>query len=252
MKAVAKYGYKITLKNGYTFDRRESYFKAYIHHFYELKKHAVGVMRFICKLQLNGIYGYFGRGLDLLKCQIVTTRELKEYLSSRIIHNLIRVTKDIYILLLSNLNHKNLDELNITTDNSNNSQFTSKTKSKVAIAAAVTANARIHMIDLKMKLYELGINVYYSDTDSVFTEKPIPKHFISKELGDLKDELNGGVIAKVYFLGIKQYGYIVNNVDGTTTTKSVFAGVSPNSLTFDEVVDLANGKTLTKIRDIKF
>lgn len=54
-----------------------------------------------------------------------------------------------------------------------------------------------------MLLIKLGIKLYYTDTDSFFVDKELPEYLIGKELGQLKDELNGGVIKKAYFLGIK-------------------------------------------------
>jgi hypothetical protein len=78
-----------------------------------------------------------------------------------------------------------------------------------------------------MLLIKLGIKLYYTDTDSIFTDKELPEYLIGKALGQLKDELNGGVIKKAYFLGIKKYGYIDNN----DKTHSTFSGIERNSLT---------------------
>jgi DNA polymerase elongation subunit (family B) len=71
--------------------------------------------------------------------------------------------------------------------------------------------ARIEMMELKMLLIKLGIKLYYTDTDSIFVDNEIPNSLVGKELGQLKDELNGGIIKKAYFLGIKKYGYIDEN-----------------------------------------
>jgi hypothetical protein len=53
--------------------------------------------------------------------------------------------------------------------------------------------------------------VIYTDTDSIFTTNKLPDNLIGKELGLMKDELNGNVIEKAYFFGIKQYGYTYRN-----------------------------------------
>ena len=71
-----------------------------------------------------------------------------------------------------------------------------KVKSNVAIAAAVTSYARIEMMKLKMLLIKLGIKLFYTDTDSIFVDKELPNYLIGKEIGQLKDELDGGVIKK--------------------------------------------------------
>jgi hypothetical protein len=125
-------------------------------------------------------------------------------------------------------------------------------KSNVAIASAITSYARIHMIILKIYLHSLGINIYYSDTDSLFTDKPIPSHLIGKDLGLLKDEMNGMIIKEAYFLGIKQYGYWFNNDNNIKIEKSIFSGVKRNSLKFSEIIDLFNNKTITKNTNVRF
>jgi len=44
------------------------------------------------------------------------------------------------------------------------------------------------MAKLKILFKELWITILYSDTDSFYTDKPIPYHLIGKELGKLKLE----------------------------------------------------------------
>jgi hypothetical protein len=100
-------------------------------------------------------------------------------------------------------------------------------KSHVGIAAAVTAYARIEMLELKMLLIKLGIKLYYTDTDSIFVDKELPSYLVGTDLGQLKDELKGGYINKAYFLGIKKYGYLDNN----NIVHSVFSGIERNTLT---------------------
>ena len=40
---------------------------------------------------------------------------------------------------------------------------------------------------------------YYSDTDSIFISGKLPDIEIGYELGQMKDELNGGIITKAIF-----------------------------------------------------
>jgi len=62
---------------------------------------------------------------------------------------------------------------------------------------------------IKIKTYCLNnrIKIYYTDTDSIFLDKPLPSKFIGDDIGLYKDEMNGIPIEEAYFLGIKQYGY---------------------------------------------
>jgi hypothetical protein len=56
----------------------------------------------------------------------------------------------------------------------------------ISIASAITAYARIHMSQFKNNP---NFNLYYSDTDSIYINKPLPAEFISStELGKLKLE----------------------------------------------------------------
>lgn len=117
--------------------------------------------------------------------------------------------------------------------------------SNVALAAAVTAYARIAMIPIK-----IDPNTLYTDTDSAFTTKMIDSELLGAELGQYKDELKGNIIREAYFLGPKKYGYYINIVDesGNVIRKeySVFSGVPRNSLTFEEVKTIYNGEIITK------
>lgn len=58
--------------------------------------------------------------------------------------------------------------------------------------------------------FKLLPGVVYTDTDSLFSTIPLPKEFIGKDLGMMKDELKGVKITEGIFLGIKQYGYRYN------------------------------------------
>lgn len=140
----------------------------------------------------------------------------------------------MYTLIIStNINKDLLVQLNNTfsTDFSLTSDF-KVVKNNVAIASAITAYARIHMMP-----YKLDPTCAYSDTDSVFTKDSLGIIETGKELGKFKDELDGVLIENGTFLGIKQYGYkfLHNN---QTVEKSVFAvptgRVTRNSLTYQQ------------------
>ncbi len=49
----------------------------------------------------------------------------------------------------------------------------------------------------------------------------------------MKDEMNGILIDRAYFLGIKQYAFQYTNAEGITITKSVFSGVPKFCLSFN-------------------
>jgi hypothetical protein len=73
----------------------------------------------------------------------------------------------------------------------------------------------------------------------------IDTSLLGLELGQFKDELKGQIISEGLFLAPKQYGYYINE-NGIRKEFSVFSGVPRNSLTFQEVMDIFNGKIISK------
>src|ERR1700753_2047068 len=125
--------------------------------------------------------------------------------------------------------------------------FTNPIMSNVALSAAVTAYARIAMIP-----YKINPNTLYTDTDSAFISESINSNLIGTDLGLMKDELNGNTINEAYFVGPKKYGYYLINELGIKKEYSVFSGVPRNSLSFNEVKDIFEGKIITKTISDRF
>jgi hypothetical protein len=87
----------------------------------------------------------------------------------------------------------------------------------IAIAAAITAYSRIHMTQFKNNP---KINLYYTDTDSIYTDSKLDDYFIdSKVLGKLKLEY---ICKRAIFLTPKVYcletisGELIYKVKGLT------------------------------------
>lgn len=166
-------------------------------------------------MHLNQLYGYFGRKLDLIETINVLNTEISLYAATRVIKTIIRINDKISTLLLhSNINKDLIKKLNTQLNLNLKSKF-NIVKTNVAIAAAVTAYARIHMIPFK-----IHSATAYTDTDSIFTQEALPNHLIGKELGLMKDELDGKVVLEAYFLGIKQYGYKYLDSNNQTIERS--------------------------------
>ena len=241
LKAVEKLGYKITLIKGYEFSQA-NLFTNYVHSFYEIKKHSTGVERDMAKLQLNNLYGYFGRKQINILTENIKNENINLYLLTRIIKGISPVNDEYStILTYTNFNYEMLDKLNNEL-HSEIKGFQTLIKSNVALAAAVTSYSRIHMIPFKTHPDTL-----YTDTDSIFTTKAIDLSLIGLELGEMKDELKGKVIHEAYFLGPKKYGYYINDtITGIKKEFSVFSGVPRNSLTFEEVKAIFEGVIISK------
>jgi len=188
LKAVAKLGYQFKLGQAYEFSS-EVLFKDYVDYFYNIKKVTTGPKRFIAKMMLNNLYGIFGRSLVGLKPLIIEQQDVAPFITlmrSKALTNI----NDKYAMILTDesTNTDNLLRLDSNYFLESSSSMKIPVKANVAIAAAVTAYARIHMMDLK-----LNYDVCYSDTDSIFTTHPLgpwqPDHLIGPGLGQLKDEL---------------------------------------------------------------
>jgi hypothetical protein len=52
----------------------------------------------------------------------------------------------------------------------------------------------------------------------------------------MKEELNGLTFKEAYFLGIKKYGYQILDLNNNLVTKTVFAGISSDSFSFEEII----------------
>jgi hypothetical protein len=246
LKALAKLGYKITLIKGYEHERIKDLFNGFINHFYEIKKNAKGAERALAKLIMNSSYGNFGRKSDLLVTKNVKNEDLDDYVVSSFIQTIIKINDEYSTILMKrNLPTDIIDALKINLER-DFENYESPVNNNVAIASAITSYARIYMMD-----YKLSDSVIYTDTDSVIMTNEIDLSLIGPELGQMKDELDGGFMNEIFVLGIKQYGYHYNN-QGSRINCSVFAGAPRNSINFDEFLQLSQGVTLHRELPARF
>jgi hypothetical protein len=92
------------------------------------------------------------------------------------------------------------DSFLIQLKKSENIEENSTHNINVGIAAAITAYSRIYMSQFKNNP---DFNLYYSDTDSAYIDKPLPDHLVhSKALGKMKLE---NTCNKSIFLAPKVY-----------------------------------------------
>lgn len=231
-------GYKFDILEAHAYSQ-EYIFKDFVEHFFKIKKESIGADRYLAKLTLNSLYGMFGRKLDVNEVYVVNGHGLLA-LTTRIIRNIIRLEDSRYLVsVASNLNFNILKKLNSVLE-TNLTTMAIPVNSNVAIASAVTAYGRITMMK-----YKLDPAVVYSDTDSIFTTNPKPfSDKLTDELGDFKDEMNGLIISKAIFLGIKQYAYQYLTQDNNVITRTVFSGVLRDSLTYEQFELLLSGGDL--------
>ena len=87
-----------------------------------------------------------------------------------------------------------------------------------------------------LNLFYIVITIY-SDTDSIFTTKKLDDKYIGTGLGLMKDELTGNRISEMLVLDCKQYGYYYFD-KGNKIENSVWAGITRNSLSFKDLLNL--------------
>lgn len=115
--------------------------------------------------------------------------------------------------------------------------------SSIALASAITAYAQIEM----MKYKNMPDNImYYSDTDSLLMEKPLPPEVIDKDkLGYFKLE---HIIKEGYFIAPKFYAY--TTIEGETLIKT--RGLDSNSICYEDFEKLSNGHNVTLTTNISY
>ena len=178
------FGYKFEILWGYLFEK-QNIFKNYVELLHNLRKtyQSDDPMNFIAKILLNSLYGRFGMDDNFDNITIIHKDFLSDF-EDRFLDFIVNRVEvgDYWIIFYSNVN---------TSADRNVS---------VAISAAITAYSRVHMSQFKNNP---KINLYYTDTDSIYTDSYIDESFIhNKELGKLKLE---NVSTDAIFLGPKMY-----------------------------------------------
>lgn len=228
-KLAMDFGYKIKVIEGYTFEK-EVVFDKYAQDMFDIKQShdSSHPMYLISKLLLNSLYGKFGMTVDLFKHAIVDNSNLSDILSRDYVENVIDLDNGESLISIKPVRNEYNDQtiLNVS----------------IGIAASITAYSRIHMSQF---LQSKDYNVYYTDTDSIVTDKALRDSFIGKGLGQLKLEYN---IAKGVFLAPKVYS-IINDL-GKVVTK--VKGLKDPNIPFDLFESLLYKNSSTLIKNEKW
>lgn len=194
MDNALKYGYKFEILWGYKF-KSKNIFKNYIDCLYELrlKFDKSNPLNLVAKLLLNSLYGRFG--MDDSFSDITIFDNFKEFKTWFEIHN-------EEVIDFSELGKKILVQYR-SEDKDQQTELLGTLEThnvSIGIASAITAYARIHMSQFKNNPNYI---LYYSDTDSIYIDRPLPKSLVnSKILGRMKLE---NVLNKAIFLAPKMY-----------------------------------------------
>ena len=184
-----KYGYKLNILCGYTFERK-IIFKDYVNNLYSLRQQfpKTDPLNYIAKILLNSLYGRFGMDDNFAEVNIIHKDYITDF-ENKFFDLISSKTELEDYYLISIKNSEKIEEDENSTHNTN-----------VAIASAITAYSRIYMSQFKNNP---KINLYYTDTDSIYTDSELDESLISEtSLGKLKLE---NVCNKTIFLSPKVY-----------------------------------------------
>lgn len=192
----------------YIFDDFVEYFNTY--------RKKGGVYKILGKLIINSLYGKMGSGIKNTEYQIAKTeQELNEIATKQ---DIIRIDELNTIFII---------------------EVRSKTKKKginVGLAAAVTAKARVRLVNAMINIEKNGGRMLYCDTDSLFIEF---KGKVDNSLSNWKEE--NSVYDEAIFALPKTYA--LRKGDKTITR---IKGIPKSSINFDLFKDkFINGDYLT-------
>lgn len=182
-------------------------FKDYISHLFEERKKATEakdeIKKFWLKLLMNSLYGKFGQK-QFDRVSYLTSSQLHEFLIGEDIRK--GIDQDISVgdslmKRLSVLDDNILGEPFFQINQTKEENF-SYIGSLIFISSFIASRARIQLVQ---GMYYCGLaNVFYFDTDSLFTKSPIRQQMvIGDNLGQWKCEEDD--IVEAYFLAPKVY-----------------------------------------------
>jgi DNA polymerase type B, organellar and viral len=247
VKLAISYGYNIKVLYGYKFDKSSNVFSSFIKKFFAVKAGLsdINMDRTTAKLILNSMYGRLGMKPYQDNVEIVDSSKALEILSKFNVKEQYNLTDNLEFIRYENepitgfLELYGKDEyLNFILDlDSKNISVNQSLPSAIAI----TAYARMYMFKVIYRLLELGIEVYYMDTDSIVVNKRIPEELIGNKLGlfKLEHEIEHG-----YFISPKLYSLKLTN--GETIVKAKGIG---NKLEFNQFETLIKNQGIIKAQE---
>lgn len=189
------------------------------------------------KIFMNSLYGKFGQK-QFEKINILHYSQLQEFLMEFSDDN---ITPNEFIEKKKTNFVKNINIF--SNDNPSEPFFSVKTfcdntlnfiGSLIFISSYIASWARLNLI---MGMVDIGFDhIFYFDTDSIFTNKPLDKRFLGNALGQWKCEEND--ISEAFFLAPKVYAFKTKSGGITLHCK----GIPTKLLKWDDFIELYNKK----------
>jgi len=217
MVNAMKFGYEFEILRGYQFEPGNNIFTDYVETLFNLRTNypKTNPLNYIGKLLLNSLYGKFGMRNEITDVKVFDC-------SNPVNQDAFNQTFTLWAESIKD--HLTINNYQILVRNklhsykyNDDDETYHGMDTNIAIASAITAYARVHMSEFKNNpLFKL----YYTDTDNIVVDKPLPEKYIGKNLGQMKLE---NIIKRAVFLAPKVYGLVT--VDGNVIIK--IKGVLP-------------------------
>ena len=215
--AVKTLNYEIIEIHGSVkYEKKDLIFKKYVNYLYNMRiKHKSGdPMNLICKLLLNSSYGKFGMKHSSNYIEIVDNTKTNDF------EHKIRNKKNSQIINFDIINEKTIYEIE-EVDVYNK-------YSGVHVASAITAYARIEIDKYKRMP---NIELYYSDTDSIFCQNALKAELVGEKLGLMKLE---GLVKHGIFISPKCYYIEYSNEKELLK----FKGIQSSNISVEDYISL--------------
>lgn len=224
MYNAMKFGYKFEILWGYTF-KSDFIFTTFVNELYKIRLDypKSDPMNYIAKIIMNSLYGRFGMDDNFIISEIMNKEDFNNFEKFDKDNSILDVIELDESLLVQTKNPK--VELNTLLDNASETHNVN-----ISIAAAITAYARIHMSQFKNNdKYSL----YYTDTDSVYIDKPLDKELIGSELGLMKLECfcDDAIFLAPKVYSLKTDNGVIKKIKGLTSE-------AISKIDFEDLVDL--------------
>jgi len=240
LKYAKKQGYIFKIHSGIKF-KQGKVFHEFIKVMYEMRlKYKKTPLEGIIKLILNSLYGRFAmQSTDF--CTTILDIKDESTLNSLLFFHEIKsiqyLTDKIIVKHNSNPSIEKLNQLkrdNYIDSHTYNLQLSKMNKSNffnvaIQLASSITSYARIEMHKYKVNQ---NYSVFYSDTDSLFTDRPLPDSVVSeKDIGKFRLE---GKVKEAFFVAPKLYSVLYE--DGRKLIKA--KGVNKGKVDEHDIKDL--------------
>jgi hypothetical protein len=226
MYNAMKFGYKFEVLWGYTFDS-DYIFTNFVDELYQIRLDypKSDPMNYIAKIIMNSLYGRFGMDDNFIFSLIMNKEDYDKYEDLDKDNSILDVIEIDDNYLVQTKNPK--VELDTLLDNGSEVH-----NINIAIAAAITAYARIHTSQFKNNS---EYNLYYTDTDSIYIDTPLGNQYIGKELGLMKLEC---ICNDAVFLAPKVYSLVTDN--GVIMKIKGLSNKALSKISFDDLIELLN------------